>query len=290
MKTSSNVSLLFAFVAIVWTSCSDKDNNTTPKITAPVGKMNAKIDGTALELTAGAQVYGNQIIVGASSTSTETMSIFVTIASKTGTYNTKGVTYGTGEPDAEINYSLNNDFYSSVYAAVGDQSGKVTITEIDETNKTISGTFSGKVFVHGTSKTITDGSFNKILYEETPESILTAKIDGTAFSPILVNADHVEGVITVAGFTLNGSRRIDLNFSEQIQPGTYTIGGPNDAINAAYTINLSPIVSSSGTLTITKNDQGFGRVEGTFSFKTVPSVGGSDNHNIAEGTFAATYY
>jgi hypothetical protein len=282
-----NPLLAFTLMTLALVSCSDDSDDNKPAITAPVGKVSATIGSTSFEGAGGAQISNDEIVVGAIS-GDHLLSIFVTKAAAVGTYEVKGAQPGV-TPDAEINYSPDGvTLYSSVFALNGEKVGTVTIVEIDEANKTISGTFSTKVLSTGGSLEVS-GSFNKIPFTNMASNSLTAKIDGTSFTATAAFGQSTMGIIALNGQTLNGSKIITVSFDEDISTGTYAIGEIGDDVYATFTTDLVNFVSSTGTLTITKHDKSASRIEGTFSFEAVPFFEEGDGHNITEGSFAITY-
>jgi hypothetical protein len=279
--------IIFLLLTVV-SSCSESED-PSPEITAPEGKIVATIEGGSFEATGGAQIYNNEIMLGGNSGS-ESISVIITKAAAVGTYDVKGAALGVTTPDAEINYTPDgNTLYSSVFATDGETVGTVTITEIDETNKTISGTFSSKIVLNGTTKEIAKGSFNKIPYTSAPPSTLSAKIDGADFTATVVIAQRAQGFLIINGQALNGSKIITITFDDNIAVGNHEIGELGDEIYATYTASLSSFVSTSGTLKITKNDTSAKRVEGTFSFEAEPFFEEGDGHTITAGSFSVSY-
>jgi hypothetical protein len=287
MKKLLNSLLAGLVMTVVLFSCDSEDPG--PTITAPEGKIVATIDGTSFEADGGAQLYNDEIMLGGNS-GNASISVIVTKSAAVGTYEVKGAALGVTTPDAQINYTPDGStLFSSSFATDGEVVGTVTITEVDETNKTISGTFSGKVVLDGTTKEVASGSFNKIPYTSTPPGSMSAKIDGVDFDASVVVAQHMQGLIMVNGQALNGSKIIVLSFGDDITVGTHSIESIGSDIYATYTASLSSFVSSEGTLTITKHDKSAKRVEGTFSFEAEPFIQEGETHVITAGTFAVSY-
>ena len=190
-----------------------------------------------------------------------------------------------------MNYVLDaNSAYSSVFASNGEKVGTVTIVEIDETAKKISGTFSSRVLrSDGTSLELTAGSFNKIPYTTAAANTLTAKVDGQAFTASVAVGAKASGTIAVNGQTVNGSKIIILSFSDAITTGTYDIGELGDSAYGMYTVSMQNFTSTGGSLTITKHDKVAKRVEGTFNFKSSAIDGSNVTHDLTEGAFAVSY-
>ena len=283
------------FAALVFStflmSCSEESGDSKPSIDAPQGKIVATIGEHSFEATGGAQISNNEIIVGGNS-GNETISIFITKAAKVGSYPFKGALIGT-TPEAELNYSPDLEtLYSSVYAPDGEKVGTVTITDIDEDDKTVSGTFKCTVVTDaGETLEIASGSFNKIPYETAPSSVVSAKIDGKAFTSTVAIGQNGMGMIVINGQTLNGSKIITISFDEDIAAGTYDIGELGDDVYATYTVDGQYYVSLEGSITISKHDTSKNRVEGTFSFDAGDFFEEEEGViKFTEGSFAITYH
>ena len=287
MKKIFKTLLCLTLFGLLLTSCSKDSDNDTP--VASAGKFMAKVDGTSFEADGAAQIYNNVIIV-AGQMGTKTISVTVT-KGVVGTYDVKGTALGV-TPDAEINYSPDGKTVSSSVFATGETVGTVTITEIDQVNKTVSGTFSSKVIPASTGSIadITSGSFTKIPYVTTPASTLTAKIDGTPFAATIVASQRGFGELVINAQSLNGAQIISLSVSDAITPGTYAIGEPgSEDAYALYTVSSNIFMSNTGTITITTHNTTTKRIEGTFSFTADPISAEGDGHALTEGTFAVTY-
>ena len=137
MKKIFKTLLCLTLFGLLLMSCSKDSDNDTP--VAPAGKFVAKVDGASFEADGAAQIY-NDVIIVAGQMGTKTISVTVT-KGVVGTYEVKGTALGV-TPDAEINYSPDGKTVSSSVFAAGETVGTVTISEIDQVNKTVSGTFS----------------------------------------------------------------------------------------------------------------------------------------------------
>jgi hypothetical protein len=168
--------------------------------------------------------------------------------------------------------------------------GTLTISEIDETNKTISGTFSSKILHGDLVSEVTSGEFNKVPYEIIPPNTMTVKIDGVDFTAPTVVASGGFSGINILGKTPSESQTIQIAFNSDIAVGTHPMGEFGDDIHAIYTVDNTSFVSSSGTLTITKHDTSAKSVEGTFSFVGESVAEDGTTHTLTAGTFFILYY
>jgi len=282
--------LVFAMAAAVLTSCSDDsddDNSGTPD--APEGKIVAKVGDKSFEATGSAIIANGAIMIGGANGS-EILTLIVN-DTKVGAYDAKGVKIGVS-PDAEINYTPDSKvFFSSTFAADGEKVGTITITDIDQAKKTISGTFSGYAIKDGVSTEIGSGSFNKVPFTEQAPSSMAAKIDGTDFNATVAVGVTAGGDIALNGQFLNGSKMLVFSFSQDLKAGTYTIAdlGEGD-VSATYTLGTQTAYwSKSGTFVITKHDATAKRIEGTFNLTLYDIMEEKADVNITNGTFAITY-
>ena len=163
MKTISKI-FLSATLLCVLISCSD-DSEDGP--VAPEGKMIATIDGVAWEVEATATVrHDFEYIHVVARKDTKELWVMVDKDDAVGTYEVTGYSDMAGPAsDAAVTYNTSStEGSSSVFCEMHVVVGSVTITEIDETNRTVSGTFHSKV-KHNITKAsgeITKGSFTKI--------------------------------------------------------------------------------------------------------------------------------
>lgn len=176
-----------------------------------------------------------------------------------------------------------------------ENTGTVTITEIDTQNKTISGTFSFKGYWSDSDvtnippKNFTNGVFTDIpyqAYEDPSNNTFFAKVNGTEFVETEILAVTLNGVIGLGAANAT-QQSITLGVNEDIIPGTYPITGNvgTDQVQASYKLNGTTTISaSSGSVTITSITAD--RVVGTFSFV---AVNGGTTYNVTEGAFDIEY-
>lgn len=183
--------------------------------------------------------------------------------------------------------------------------GSITISSINTTNNTISGTFNFTGYWTDTADedapapiTFTNGSFTNIAFQgeiENPnpggEDTFFAKVDG---------ADFVENVIDVAQVSSEGlpdrisivasktsGERIGLLIDQVLEEGTYEITGPltSDVVSGSY-INGGLQSAQTGSVTITEKTAT--RIKGTFQF-LAENAAGTSSSQITAGTFDVEY-
>jgi hypothetical protein len=144
--------LLLAFTVVIASCSKDKDDS--------VVKLGAKIDGKNWEASVRVTSLTNGVFV-ITGTSATSQVLAVTInGDATGTYE-----LGIGNAKCAATYkesALATD--ANIYVSA---SGKVTLTKVDKTNKTISGTFEFIIARSLTdTKTVTAGQFNDLSYTD----------------------------------------------------------------------------------------------------------------------------
>jgi hypothetical protein len=183
-------------------------------------------------------------------------------------------------------------FTSNFGTSVADGGGFVNITAIDEVNKKVSGTFGfvATNLLTNQTKKITDGVFTNIqLTIAAPNpggaDTVTAKVNGTPYSALVPVGYVQDNNIFVSG--ASGTNIIELDFPENITPGTYTLSNVASPFNAGYyTEDDDFLAEDTGTLVITSINPATKRVRGTFSFK---GISGSSSVTVTDGFFSVTY-
>ncbi len=276
---------------------SPEINENTPNVEA--GALQVDFDGKTVSFDITSATVSNNVIniSGLKSSSQEALVLNV-FASSIGTYQL-GVTVNQVEVNS-VAYA--NTGSGKTWTSVKDfvtSQGEITITEIDETNKTISGTF----FFTGydstsASKDFTKGVFNKIPYASDVPSgnsnnTFFAKVDGVEFvedgiGGALLSFPGTPSIITISA-TKNSFETISISVSSNITSGTYDFS-TFDPPMGQYNLSLTEgTVSDSGVLTITSHDIANKRIVGTFSFKASPLIGTGNSYEITEGSFDVTY-
>jgi len=296
MKMRTRLIQLLAALSILFVaSCSKELSRETPTNSGkPTGDFRAKIDGVdwvAADDSKSATILSG--VINVTGTSADGKSISITIlGDATGSYTVDANSTGIAEyDDSDGSFSTNQ---STDPAKAG---GTVVITEIDEANKTISGTFvfNGYDPNTGTTKVITEGIFQKLPYSTTlpPASItdtLTAKIDGVDFKATSIAAPIISGNLFVQGAASDGTHFVGIYMPQGVQPGSYTL----DFYGATYIGQYSPdagtvlVSQGNGTLTIIENNSTTRRIKGTFNF-TASDISNTKTAQITEGYFSVGY-
>jgi len=291
MKVISKLLLSATLVSVLFTSCSDDEPGNVP--VAPAGKIIATVGGTPWESTGAAIINNNSISVGGESNG-NAIQATVLKDDVVGTYEVKGIgALTTFTPEAMVAYGTSGSVAStSMYFDNDVAIGTVTITEIDEVNKTVSGTFYSKVksYTLGTIIEITAGSFTKIPYvTESSQNTMSAKIDGVQFNSHVVISASAMGTLVLNGQTLGGQQIITISVPEAIAVGTFAFGELGSDQYTTYSANGETYTSISGELKITAHNKTTKHIEGTFTFTAEHFLLEEGNVSATEGIFSVNY-
>ena len=187
-------------------------------------------------------------------------------------------------------------YWSTNFNNPEENTGSITITNINTSNNTISGTFNFKGYWSDTTNTsiipvqFTNGVFQNIPFitqNQTGDSFF-AKIGGTEF----VDVDILTSLIDVSGqeFISIGAQNAALNsmtvsVKSSLGTGTYPITGniSTDNVQAIYDFNDTNYTATTGSVTIVSKTAT--RIKGTFNFVT----NGTTPFTITEGAFDVEY-
>ena len=281
-------------------------------LTAPVSEMfpeptgtasfSVTIDGESFIADAPvATVIDNAINITGIRTSTGEVVTITVIGNAPGTYQL-GVTQNQVEVNS-ASYVTSLDGSGQTWIAATDfvtPQGEVVITEIDQDNQTLSGTFS---FV-GTNPdpevptvALTNGVFSNVsfgagLVTGDASNMFSANVDGVAFNQESVNATLLElaglsNISIVA--TKSNMETIGITVESNIVPGDYELGGFSPPL-AQYNVSFTNSNLGEGTLTVTQHDTANRRIAGTFSFSATSILPGDNPvFEITEGSFDVSY-
>jgi hypothetical protein len=270
----------------------DLDSNI---VTHPVtGSFKAKIDGVqfiadkftgitrALNTIAigGQGSDGQQIILRVADSGVHVYTLDINSFTNAGAYS----------EDNDIAYSTNGGSTSA------ESGGTLSITSIDEVNKTMSGTFSITVFrqTDGTQKVITEGVFTNIAYTTTAippansTDTFSVKVDGEDFPEYSILATSVFNMISISASDQDVSKTVGLSFPSDVTAGVYTFDPFGFEYIGQYNVGASFLIANSGTLTILEHNTATKRIRGTFEFPA-EELSGTGSAELTEGYFSVIY-
>lgn len=292
--------LLFAFISILFFSCDDVEpldpilsGQTENDSGSGSGSVLFKTDFNGATWNASqvmAEISGSFISIGGLNNSGDSFA-FMIEANQTGTYpaNENLLSYNPASGGGYGYWSVNND-------NPDDNTGSITITNINTLTKTISGTFQFTGYWSDMNETsitpieFTNGVFQNVPYTGYAEpggDSFFAKVDGVEFVDTDILVATVNNVIGVGAENAAG-QSITVGVNEDLTPGIYTITGniSTDVVQANYTpvSGGSSIQASSGSVTITSITAD--RIAGTFNFV---AIDGGTTYMVTEGDFDVEY-
>ena len=287
--------LLSLFIIIGIVSCQkeitgevDSFPFDTTVVTPDTGKLQADINGVrwvankdAKAQFIAADTNGTPAIIAITATSINGRELnFGVIDSGVHVYSvfTNDTTiFANGAEYSDSTSPAKGSFYSSDSNTTNHiKIGTISITNIDTINKTITGTFSFKVYRQSdtTSKSFTNGIFTKVPYTKIGGVIPSAgtdsfhvKINDTLFNAFSIIPLNGIGAVSINASDSVGRQSVALTFNDTIKPGNYTF----DLLTrfGVYTLNSStiyPATVGTGLLQILENNVVSKRVRGNFSF------------------------
>lgn len=190
-------------------------------------------------------------------------------------------TIGEGFP----NYAVYEDFEGNIYTTNPNGEGEVTISDLNETNKTLSGNFNFNAFLPGIDTIyVSSGTFFNVSYsggdipDPTNAGTFTATVDGNQFIPITVSSRNTGNTIITSGNTANAT--IVISVTSNVEPGEYLL--PQGGFGGKYQGASGPETTADGIINIIEHDIANKTIKGTFSFIT-------NRTEITEGQFDVAY-
>lgn len=298
---------LLVFSVIGLTSCETEtiDSDVVEALTGnpPVGgggaggaavfKVDFGGDTYVATMTSASVTDGNLTIGGLRGTNGEAVAIIIPDVDGTGTYNDDVImTYVPG---------MSEFFYTNMDPDDLTRSGSVTITNINTTARTVSGTFNFTGYYTNPEQNLpnvpfTNGTFQNIPYEGNfpgtnpgPEpdpngKFFRATVDGNLINFANVTVFALLDTYRIAGTNVNNSMSISV--PNTITAGTYPIGEDLDGVTAGYIPGMGTDAYYSlpgGSLTI--QSVGNGWIKGTFSY-TAENFDG-ETVVVTQGSFNA---
>lgn len=208
-----------------------------------------------------------------------------------------GVTEGT--------YTNNNMAYfpgnvQTAYWNVNTQTflknGAIVITEVDNENNTVSGTFSFTGYsanpnMNPASMVFTNGIFENVPVTNLPdpgtvnEMYMKANVDGEFMNFGLMEGLANPGILVLSGDNIASNESLAVYLPENVAPGTYPLEIFTDYYATYADLTGLTINSESGTVTVISNANGW--IKGTFSFSGEDFDG--NEHSVTNGEFNIQY-
>ncbi|HET8804158.1 MAG TPA: DUF6252 family protein [Aequorivita sp.] len=183
------------------------------------------------------------------------------------------------------NYAVYEDMGGNIYTTNPNGEGVVTISELNENNKTLSGIFNFNAYLPGIDTiSVSKGTLFNVSYtggdipDPTNAGTFSAKVDGNTFLPITVTSRDTGNTIITSGNTANAT--IAISVVSNVEPGEYTL--PRGGFGAKYQDVNGPETTEEGVITIIEHNIANKTIKGTFSFLT-------NRTEITEGQFDVEY-
>jgi hypothetical protein len=294
--------VLLMFTAFNFTSCSEELEPVDPAIVIPdptdpgnpsgLGVFKVDIDGA--HYTASATVVyisGGSIILNALRSQGDNFAFFLN--------GTTAGTYQANDEDNIVGYNaldFDNTFIGVNFDNPTEDTGSVTVTEVDLVHHTISGTFHFKGYSEDdagnpVSKQFTNGIFTDLPYtvENPTGDTFFAKVNGSEFVDVdiltaTVGSGPTELISIAAADASDASITVSVLSSAGV--GTYPVTGAASNTQINYTPAGEDFgeMATSGTVTITEKTAT--RIKGTFSTTIVVNA---VSYAITQGAFDVAY-
>jgi len=291
---------LLAIICFGGSSCqkdftpSEADSTTTTTPGAN-GSFTAKIDGASFVANKAAQASRSLALISIAGQSTDGQTIVFTVAdSGVHVYSLDINSMNAAAYTIDSNYAYTtNQGNSSLQSG-----GTLSITSIDTVKKTMSGTFSMKMFraLDQSQKNITEGVFTNIPYttQALPPSnsgdTFRVKIDGAQFAVYSTIGISTFGMLSVSASDQSVNKTVGITMPSDIVPGSFTFTAFGPSYIGQYNIGTSYLVAGSGTLTILEHNTVTKRIRGNFNFDAseIPGIG-TKTAKLTEGYFSLVY-
>jgi hypothetical protein len=287
MKT--NYLTYFLLVALGLASCQKE----IPNINAPIGNFRARINGTQWIATASTSATMNSGIITLTGVGNRKSLTIVLLGNAPGTYALNDTSFNNA---AYIDSTNSGGGFSTAQGGSAVAGGQVIITRIDNTAKTITGTFSFKTFRSSDSSKadFTEGIFENIKFTSqfiapgpATTDTLTAVVAANTFTATTITA-VANGSNISAGGIASGGRSIAIILPLNITAGMYTIGGTGSNITATYTNGTSLSMSLTGSLNVIQHDSVTKRLRADFNF-TAADIITSATTTVTQGYLSVVH-
>jgi hypothetical protein len=183
------------------------------------------------------------------------------------------------------NYAIYEDIGGSIYTTRPNGEGVITISEVNEANKTLTGTFNFNAFLPGIDTIyVSKGTLHNVPYsggditDPTNAGTFSAKVNGNQFLPITVTSRNTGNTIITSGSTANAT--IVISVTADVEPGEYSL--PRGGFAAKYQGVNGPEPTAGGLINIIEHNVTEKTIKGTFSFIT-------NITEVTEGQFDVAY-
>lgn len=265
---------------------------------AVTGNFKAKINGeqwVANKMTSGTRLLG---LINVTGLSNDKKMLTITLTDSGAHTYTLDQNSMNAAAYIDSNLANKNAFTTNQGLQHGDAGGTVTITNIDATNKKISGTFNFKVFRQedGQQRVFTEGSFTDLSYVTSlpptgAGDTLRVKVNGTLWNATVVFGANQMNMLTVSGTDATISRSIGFQLPPTITPGSYPFDIMSGIIGA-YNPDTDPNHSKlavSGTLQILEHNTTTKRLRANFNFVGAEILNPLNTVTLTEGYFSLKY-
>ncbi|MFD0864045.1 DUF6252 family protein [Sungkyunkwania multivorans] len=211
-------------------------------------------------------------------------------------YETTEGTYQLGTTDADGNMNTASYFPDSAsnesWVSVNDGNeimGEITVSEINYTNLSISGTFNFTGVNNNETKSFTNGVFINIPL--TKDNEFFALFDGQEYidSSIAGFLINNETTVVIIIFSEIDNTNMDFTLDVNTTPGTYSLRLIPELPRAGFTANRDFYYYADGTLTITAHNPEAKFIMGTFEFIAELEIATPQSYTITEGHFCINY-
>lgn len=258
--------MLLAAIALV--ACDDIETNDVA--------LQANIDDRFYKSTdARASINDDGSVIIQGFTDVESLTLQISSLSE-GNFN-----IAEGSP----NFAVFEDIGGSLYTTMPNGEGVITISEVNQTNKTLSGIFNFSAMLPGIDTIfVSRGTLNNISYtggeilDPTNVGTFSAKVNGNLFLPFLVSSNLTGNSIILSGSTTSAT--ISLSVPIGVEVGTYQL--PISGFTAKYQSEMGLETTAGGEISIVAHNTAEQTIEGTFSFFT-------NRSEITEGVFNISY-
>lgn len=314
---SSKLLLLLSLFASLFVGCSkefSEENGNLPGSTGTpgtpgtpgnqgqvTGDFRAKINGEqwiANRVAGASRMNGLISLTGISTQGRQLVITLTDSGARTYRLNSNALNFAAYVDSTDTNRTPFTTVESNQDSLAG---GTLTITNLDEVNKRISGTFIFKVYrtQDGKKKSFTEGKFTNLSYGTTlppanSNDTFRVKLGGVPFVGSSIIVINTFGKINVTYSDANNTKNVSLSINEAITVGNaYTWSGFGDNM-AIYNEGLvNPPVTylgAGGNLTILEHNTTTKRIRGTFNFvaNTFPTPT-PPAKTFTEGYFSVKY-